>query len=67
MSHIWLKITRIWSVFAVGKSIIENLDKEKYEIYIIWVAKDWNWYLFDENDYLINSDDSKNIKLSILK
>ena len=27
-----------------GSSVLKNLDKEKYEIYPIYIAKDGTWY-----------------------
>lgn len=44
-----------------GKSILENLDKEKYEIYPIYISKDGAWYLF-KNEYKQIDIDEKNMK-----
>lgn len=47
-----------------GKSIIENISKDKYNVLIIWVDTDWKWYLMDSNDFLLNTTDPTKICLS---
>ena len=38
-----------------GKSILKNLDKNKYEVYPIYISKEGTWYLFDDKtkEYII--------------
>jgi len=46
-----------------GRSIIDALDKNKYDISVIGIDKNGTWYLQDINDYLLDADDNKNIRL----
>ncbi|MBS4534332.1 D-alanine--D-alanine ligase [Clostridium sp. D2Q-14] len=45
-------------------NIIEAIDKEKYEIVLIGVDKEGKWYLIEDSNVLLNSDDPKLIKLN---
>ncbi|MEA3398635.1 MAG: D-alanine--D-alanine ligase [Patescibacteria group bacterium] len=47
-----------------AESIIKAIDKTKYELLLIGIGKNGQWLLFDNNDYLINVDDPKKIKLN---
>lgn len=38
-----------------AKSILENLNKEKYEIYPIFIAKDGTWYKNEESKQIISN------------
>lgn len=44
-----------------GKSILKNLDRNKYEIYPIYISKEGKWYLFEEKSKEIEIT-QKNIK-----
>jgi D-alanine-D-alanine ligase len=46
-----------------GRSVINALDKSKYEITVIGIDKSGQWNLMDGNDFLIHPDDNKNISL----
>ena len=37
-----------------GNSVLNNLDKEKYEIFPIYIDKDGEWYKFDTNEKIDN-------------
>ncbi len=47
-----------------AKSVIEALDKDKYEIIPVGIGKDGRWYLPEKSTYLLNSDNPKLIKLN---
>lgn len=47
-----------------AKSVIEALDKEKYEIHIIGIDKSGAWHLRDSAHFLSQSDDPKLVHLS---
>jgi D-alanine-D-alanine ligase len=47
-----------------ARSVIDNLDRSRYEAILIGIDKDGKWYLMDEKDYLINPTDPNKIKLS---
>ena len=46
-----------------GKSVIQALDKEKYNITVIGIAKDGKWYLQKNDDFLLHAEDNKLISL----
>ena len=46
-----------------AKNIVKAADKEKYEIVLIGINKVGEWFLYEENDFLENADDPKEIKL----
>ncbi|MBK8348291.1 MAG: D-alanine--D-alanine ligase [Saprospiraceae bacterium] len=46
-----------------GKSVVAALDKDKYDITLIGITKEGNWYLQDPNDFLLHADDNKLISL----
>lgn len=48
-----------------AKSIVDFLDKKKYEIFLIGIDKKGEWYLMDKNNYLINDQDPKKISLNL--
>ena len=48
-------------------SIANTVDRAKYELFLIAVDKEGNWYLADERDYLNNTDDPSNINLNVNK
>ena len=47
-----------------AKNIIDALDKTKYEIVLVGIAKDGSWNLKDQNDFLLNSTNPKLIALN---
>lgn len=47
-----------------AKNVYGALDKEKYEPIIIGIAKNGQWLLYENDDFLINPNDPKLIKLS---
>lgn len=48
-----------------ARSIAGAVDRNKYNLLLIAVDKQGNWFLADENDYLENPDDPARIKLHI--
>ncbi|ADU31073.1 D-alanine--D-alanine ligase [Evansella cellulosilytica] len=46
-----------------AKSIIEAIDKNKYELVLIGIDKNGKWYLLDPNNYLRNMDNPKLIEM----
>jgi D-alanine-D-alanine ligase len=46
-----------------AKSVLEALDKEKYEPVLIGVDKNGEWHLRDDDRYLLNAHDPKLIQL----
>jgi len=46
-----------------ANSVIQVMDQEKYEITLIGIDKQGQWYLCDQADFLINKDNPKNILL----
>jgi len=47
-----------------AKSIIEAIDREKYEVVPIAIDKTGQWYLNDASRLLLNAEDPKQIKLN---
>jgi len=47
-----------------GKSIIDALDREKYDLMIIGIDKQGQWLIFPQNDFLINANDPAKISLA---
>lgn len=45
------------------KNIIQAMDQEKYEITLIGIDKQGQWYLCDQADFLINEDKPKEIRM----
>jgi D-alanine-D-alanine ligase len=46
-----------------AKSIIDALDRDKYEAVLIGIDKSGEWHLRDADQYLLNADDPKEILL----
>ncbi|NGX26511.1 MAG: D-alanine--D-alanine ligase A [Chlamydiae bacterium] len=46
-----------------AKSVVEALDREKYNVILIGIDKEGKWHLHEESDYLLNADDPKAIAL----
>ncbi len=47
-----------------AKSVINAIDKNKYELQLIGIDKSGKWYLNDESHYLLNENNPKLIKLN---
>lgn len=47
-----------------AKSVIDALDKEKYEVTLLGINKQGQWFLNDSSQYLLNADNPKLIKLN---
>lgn len=47
-----------------AKSIIDALDKSKYEVMLIGINKDGQWFLNESSHFLLNADNPKLIKLN---
>mgnify|MGYP001081623296 CR=1 FL=1 len=47
-----------------AKSIIEAIDRSRFELTLIGIDKNGRWLLFQPEDYLVNENDPSNIKLS---
>ena len=47
-----------------AKSIVEAIDREKYDVVMIAVDKEGQWHLTDASRFLLNADDPKLIKLN---
>lgn len=46
-----------------GKSVVQALDKSKYNISVIGIDKGGNWFLQDDKDFLLHPDDNAKICL----
>lgn len=46
-----------------AKSIIEAIDKDKYEVVLIGIDKKGKWFLNENSNFLLNAADPKNIRL----
>jgi D-alanine-D-alanine ligase len=46
-----------------AKSIIEAIDKDKFEIVLIGIDHSGKWYLNEDTNYLLNANDPKQIQL----
>lgn len=46
-----------------GRSVVQALNKNKYNITVIGIDKEGNWYLQDKEDFLLHADDNKLITL----
>jgi len=46
-----------------GRSVVQALHKDKYNITVIGIDKDGRWYQQDKNDFLIHADDNTLISL----
>lgn len=47
-----------------AKSVINAIDKDKYELLLIGIDKSGKWYLNDQSHYLLNDNNPKLIKLN---
>jgi len=47
-----------------GKSIIDAIDREKYDLMIIGIDKQGQWLIYPQDDYLKNENDPAKISLS---
>jgi D-alanine-D-alanine ligase len=47
-----------------AKNVIEAIDKNKYDVVLIGIDKNGQWYLNDESHFLLNADNPKLIKLN---
>ncbi|MCX7955964.1 MAG: D-alanine--D-alanine ligase [Patescibacteria group bacterium] len=50
-----------------AKSIFLALDKNKYNIFLLGLDKNNNWFLFPQNNFLLNENNPKKISLNIKK
>ncbi len=48
-----------------AQSIAGAVDRTKFDLLLIAIDKKGNWFLADENNYLLNADDPKNICLHV--
>lgn len=46
-----------------SKSIVDAMDRDKYEIILIGIDKDGCWHLCDADSYLLNADDPNQVAL----
>ncbi len=46
-----------------GKNVIREIDKNRFEVIPIGVDKDGKWWLYRNEEYLLNKDSAKNIAL----
>ncbi len=47
-----------------AKNVIEAIDKEKYEVVLIGIDKEGQWYLGESSQFLLHADDPKRIALN---
>ena len=45
-----------------GTSVLKNLNKEKYDLYPIFISEDGKWFEYEESDEKIDLDSKANIK-----
>lgn len=50
-----------------AKSIANAVDRDKFNLLLLAIDKEGNWYLVEEGNYLLNADDPKNISLNVKK
>ncbi len=50
-----------------AKSIANAVNRDKFNLLLLAIDKQGDWYLADESDYLKNADDPKNICLNVKK
>jgi D-alanine-D-alanine ligase len=50
-----------------ARSIANEVNRERFKLLLLAVDKQGNWYLADEDNYLINPDDPANIRLNVRK
>ena len=48
-----------------ARSIVNAVNRQRFDLVLIAVDKQGNWYLADEGDYLNNPDDPANIELNV--
>ena len=46
-----------------AKTVVESIDKEKYEIVLIGIDKEGQWHLRDAHQFLLHADDLKRVRL----
>ena len=46
------------------QNIVEAIDKDKYEVILIGIAKDGQWYLYEDTDFLLGAEDPQEIQLA---
>ncbi len=49
-----------------AKNVIAAIDRNKYEVIPIGINKQGGWFLYDKGSYLVNADDPKSVKLTVL-
>lgn len=47
-----------------ARSIIQAIDRNKYDLTYIGIDKKGSWYLYDNEDFLVNPEDPKRVKLA---
>ncbi|GGA84926.1 D-alanine--D-alanine ligase [Ornithinibacillus halotolerans] len=47
-----------------AKNIVDAIDKDKYEVTLIGIAKDGKWHLNDQSSYLLNAENPRLISLN---
>ncbi|MFS0752080.1 D-alanine--D-alanine ligase [Oceanobacillus sp. 1P07AA] len=47
-----------------AKNIVDAIDSDKYEVYLLGIDKQGNWHVNDRSHYLINEEDPKLISLN---
>ena len=47
-----------------AKNVIQAISRDKYEPVIIGIDTKGKWFLLDENQFLLNSDDAKNVEIN---
>jgi D-alanine-D-alanine ligase len=50
-----------------ARSIACAVNRDKFNLLLLAIDKDGNWFMVDESDYLHNADDPKNISLNVKK
>ena len=50
-----------------AKSIANAVNRDKFNLLLLAIDKQGNWFIADESDYLIKADDPKNICLNVKK
>jgi D-alanine-D-alanine ligase-like ATP-grasp enzyme len=58
------KISGTRGVIAIGKNIVDAIDKNRFEVVLLGIDKQGQWHVNDASQYLLNADDPAHIALN---